>query len=61
MTYNACQSLPLREKLKLNSSARNYKFSIYKYTSYVSLSIYEYTYLPYIVSREPTSRAHSRR
>lgn len=59
MTYNACQSLPLREKLKLNSSARNYKFSIYKYTSYVSLSIY--TYLPYIVSREPTSRAHSRR
>lgn len=59
MTYNACQSLPLREKLKLNSSARNYKFSIYKYTSYVSL--YIYTYLPYIVSREPTSRAHSRR
>lgn len=55
MTYNACQSLPHREKL-------NTKFECKKLKVFDHVSLSRYTYIPYyIVSREPTSRAHSGR
>lgn len=43
MTYNACQSLPHREKLKLKIRVQETKSFRYMHTTYVSISRYTQT------------------